>query len=90
MRQYGFTPLALAIKNQNSKLIYKFLEIEGIDINTKTNVRHDTPPTHPPPPPLRAACTPPPPSPTRPSRSGRGARSRSRAPGPARSEASRR
>jgi len=35
--KYGFTPLALAIKNQNSKLIYKFLEIEGIDINTKTN-----------------------------------------------------
>jgi hypothetical protein len=29
----------LAIKNQNSQLIYKFLEIDGIDVNTKSQVR---------------------------------------------------
>jgi len=35
--KFGFTPLMLAIKNQNSRLIYKFLEIDGVDVNAKSN-----------------------------------------------------
>lgn len=37
--KFGFTALMLAIKAQDSQLIYKFLAVPGVDINCKTNVR---------------------------------------------------
>lgn len=38
----GFTPLMLAIKAQNSRLIYKLLDVPGVDINCKSHVRAKT------------------------------------------------
>uniref|UniRef100_A0A6V4GC92 Uncharacterized protein n=1 Tax=Prymnesium polylepis TaxID=72548 RepID=A0A6V4GC92_9EUKA len=32
----GFTPLMLALKARNQRLIHKFLDIDGVDVNAKT------------------------------------------------------